>query len=150
MLRRQTFRGPVRVFVFDARAGANPSLPDVPSLEVIAHAALGAEASERMRRIADEADLVVFLSGSVTIDETLLERAAHLGWVSDALVQPLAPVGSAGPLRTLFGSGAGQDAFTSRYPFREMRGLNLVAPAALMRRTGAARRAVLQPRSRRP
>ena len=94
--------------------------------------------SAEMNRLVEDAlstvDGVVFLSGAIEIDSALFDRASRLLRVSDKIVQGLWPVDVSQKMTPYALRTA--NAFTRRYPFRDMKGLNLLIPSALLRRTG--------------
>lgn len=98
------------------------------------------EAQEVLATILPEADQVLFLQGDVGLDRMALARAARLARVSDLAVQPLVPMAKGmpepgkGELVTPFTPELPRRSFASRYPFREMAGLNALVSARLLRR----------------
>jgi len=101
-----------------------------------------------LRDCLDPADLVLFLSGAVRLDPLALARAARLVLLSERVVLPLVPLqdgamgdatgGAArkGGLFTPFTPEPPKGRFTSRYPFREVTGLNIAIPGRLLREIG--------------
>ncbi|TQE96893.1 MAG: glycosyltransferase, partial [Spiribacter salinus] len=93
------------------------------------------EAQGEIAHIAERADLVVFLSGAVDLDPMALQRAIHLAETSDMVVQPLVAMAEDEGFSTLYSEDP-RGRFKSRYPFREVVGLNMVIPARLLRAIG--------------
>ena len=90
----------------------------------------------RLADLAEGADLLVLLSGRVRLDATAIARAAHVAAVSDAVVQALVPAPVPGRFETPYTLEALRKTHNARYPFREMRGLNMALTPALLARTG--------------
>lgn len=80
-------------------------------------------------------DGVGFLSGEIALGGGCLERASRLLSVSDSIVQGLWPLTDCPPKTTAYATSSA-NAFKSRYPFRELKGCNMLVPAQLLRRTG--------------
>ncbi|MDB2407834.1 glycosyltransferase [Jannaschia sp.] len=135
MLARQDgIEAALHVTVFDAGAAVGPSFPRPLIGDTVAAAVTDPAATGRLRQIADDSDLVVFLSGAVVLDPMLLRRAMHYAAVSDSVVQPLLQARDEGDLSTPFARQPVKR--LSRFPFRDMQGLNMVVPAPLLRRVG--------------
>lgn len=97
---------------------------------------LSAEAQALLQQSAAQVDLVALLSGAVVLDPGALVRAAHLGRVSDLMVQPLVTMSPEVSCNTPYAVKSAPGVFRSRFPFRELTGLNMVVPSALWRRVG--------------
>ncbi|MCQ0090533.1 glycosyltransferase [Roseovarius sp. M141] len=136
----QDFDGPVRLSVFDPAPDSTLSLPPALSPEVIAGDILGPEANAYLRLMIDRDtgpdDLVLFLSGEVTLDRSFLKRAAFLARTSRNVVQPLVPLVPAGAMQTLYSWNDRHKLSGARYPFRDVEGMNFVMSMALLRRIG--------------
>ena len=149
-LAAQDFAGLIRLVVFgpgiplsDITAVRGPRDLQIDSCEAPLLSPAGAAyLATSLAGLIPAADLVVFISGAVRLDETTLSRADHLARISDNLVQPLipavnqGPAGQGGALTTVFSQRAAQKTISSRYPFRDVIGLNMALPAALLARTG--------------
>jgi len=97
---------------------------------------LSETASQRVAQIAETTDLVIFLSGNVWLDELAVMRAAQRVSASDLVVQPFAPLIDQNGMITPFTQAAAKPRFSTRFPFREVLGLNFAVPSALLRRVG--------------
>ena len=97
---------------------------------------LCAEAQALLQEEAARVDLVALLSGAVVMDPGALVRAAHLGRVSDLMVQPLVAMSPDLPCNTPYAVKSAPGVFRSRFPFRELTGLNMVLSSALWHRVG--------------
>ncbi|PWJ12942.1 glycosyltransferase [Jannaschia seohaensis] len=124
----------LHVTVFDPRPDAALAFPAPLKGDVVGAAVTDMAARVRLVQIAEAADLVVFLSGSVVLDPLMLRRALHYAAVSDMMVQPLMPARDEGDLSTPFSLMPVKP--LSRFPFRDVLGLNMVVPAPLLRRAG--------------
>mgnify|MGYP003643956350 CR=1 FL=1 len=115
-----------------------PDLPGILSPLVVRDTVLGLEAHARMRRLLEEtaSDVTVFLSGQVVLDDGFVRRACFLPQVSETVVQPLVSGPQDAVLRPLTGWHQDHTLMSSRFPYRDVEGLNFVAPTALMRRVG--------------
>jgi glycosyltransferase involved in cell wall biosynthesis len=115
-----------------------PGLDRAPGAEAVPHAPQAPEAAPHLARIAESADLVVFLSGDARPDPELLLRLVPAAEVSDLVVMAFVPTpeGPSSGLITPFSSAALARSFGGRYPYRQLRGLNMAVPAALLRRAG--------------
>ncbi|EKE43268.1 Chondroitin Polymerase [Oceaniovalibus guishaninsula JLT2003] len=134
-LAAQDFAGTIRLTVFAERPDPTLDLPAALMPEIVEGGILGAAAADRLARIAAEADMVLFVSGTARFDAGAVARATHLLEASDALALGLVPFVPEAPLDTPFAPPQSRF-FASRHPFREMRGLNMAVPAALLRRAG--------------
>lgn len=142
----QDYTGKVRLAVFgpgaaqSAAQSATVAAPQSRDLQVETCDAtlLDPAGAAQLARLIETADLVVFITGAVRLDETCLSRADYLARISDALVQPLTPATGtgAGLMTTVFSQQEAQKSISSRYPFRDVIGLNLALSADLLRRTG--------------
>jgi glycosyltransferase involved in cell wall biosynthesis len=135
----QTYTGRIKVTVFgDVDAGFAPRSDDRISVEVVVAPLLSVQANLRLREIVDQDEdvLFAFLSGHIRLDPAALDRAAHNARVTDALVQPLITFSPKAALQTPFSTSFRPKAFSGRYPFRDMQGMNFVAPSGLLRRVG--------------
>lgn len=128
----QVYGGRVRLHVFGKKI---PDSQTSDAVEVIRHpVAFPSEgANERLLKISADTQMLLFTSGYVELDSMTLARIAHIGQVSDHVVQPLVPpvVGS-----TPFSANAYKDAFTRRYPFRDVLSLNFAITSAMYREAG--------------
>lgn len=104
--------------------------------EVLEAGPTDAAVSERLASLADEADLIVFLTGDVRLDDAALRRLCFLGRVSDNLVQPLMEAETGQDMQTPFTLDAMNREFGNRYPFRNARGMNFAISSGLLRRIG--------------
>jgi len=104
--------------------------------EVLECSLLSPQGAQRIARLPQEADLVLFLSGDVQLDDAVLQRATFLARVSDQVVQPLVAMTDAVTLETPFTQAGVNKIFTSRYPFRDANGLNFAISAALLKKIG--------------
>jgi|GEM_PF-1743588 len=130
---------PVHVTLFGVAQGrAAPSGPAGGRLtvEAVADPILSPAASAQILRIAEDAEdgLLIFLGGDLHLEPTVLSRAQMLTRCGDALALPLVEADGA----LLAGATAqGGGPFTSAYPFRETKGLNLAVTAGMLRRAGS-------------
>ncbi|NEX47745.1 glycosyltransferase [Pseudotabrizicola algicola] len=93
-------------------------------------------AQAHLADLAQNADLVLFLSGEIRLDPMVLARMARLARVSDRVALPLVPLGAAlseGGMVTPFTPELPRQSFAGRYPFRDVIGLNIALPARLLR-----------------
>ncbi|MBM1222450.1 glycosyltransferase [Ponticoccus sp. SC2-23] len=137
-LAAQTHDGPVRLTLFGGAGDlplAAPSGAPVP--DRVEADLLSEEAQGHIAARLDAADIALFLSGSARLDATALARIAWPGRISQTLVQLLKPLGEDdGQKITPFSLTALRPMLTMRYPFRDVAGLNMAVPAALLRLTG--------------
>lgn len=134
----QTHDGPVRLTLFGG-AGDLPlaAPPGAPVPDRVDADLLSEEAQGHIAARLEEADIALFLSGSARLDATALARIAWPGRISQKLVQLLKPLGEDdGQKITPFSLTALRPMLTMRYPFRDVAGLNMAVPAALLRQTG--------------
>ena len=137
-LAQQDFPGTLDVTVF-AGKGVSPAqrgLGDTGTCRVLAADILDPDAQTDLRAIADAADLVLFLNGDVILDDLALWRMAWRTGMTDMLVQPLAQFTGTESMATHFSGEVNAGTFNSRFPFREVAGLNMAVPAGLLRKTG--------------
>jgi len=140
-LAAQVLRAPAGLTVTEGEADLDAPFP-LYSLDAAAFRP--EEEARSLQDSLDAADLVLFLSGSVRLDPLALARAARLVLLSDRVVLPLVPLQEAGAeetapkggLFTPFTPEPPKGRFTSRYPFREVTGLNLALPGRLLREIG--------------
>ena len=97
---------------------------------------LSAEAQSGLQEKAAHVDLIALLSGAVVLDPGALVRAAHLGRISDLMVQPLVAMAPEVSCNTPYAVKSAPGVFRRRFPFRDLTGLNMVVPSALWRRVG--------------
>lgn len=154
-LQGQDFAGRIRLAIFGAADQGHRTVTDRLQIDRFAMPLLSPAGAAHLARLTDPdlgADLVVFVSGAVRLDETALSRANHLARVSDRLVQPLirnvadqTGPGTSGPGRTaamtpgfttVFSTRAAQQKLSSRYPFRDVAGLNMALSGTLLRQIG--------------
>jgi len=137
-LAAQTHDGPVRLTLFggaDDLPVAAP--PGAPAPDRVAADLLSEEAQGHIAARLDEADIALFLSGSARLDATALARIVWPGRISQRLVQVLKPLGEDdGQKITPFSMTALRPMLTMRYPFRDVAGLNMAVPTALLRQSG--------------
>lgn len=137
-LASQTYDGEVRLTLLGG-AGDLPvaAPPGAPPSDRIEADLLSEEAQDHIAVRLERADIALFLSGSARLDATALARIAWPGRISQKLVQVLLPLGeNDGEKITPFSLTALHPILTKRYPFREVTGLNMAVPAALLRQTG--------------
>lgn len=133
-LRSQNHAGSVRLHVFRGNAMRKLS-SDL--IEVVQHPAVfpSSEANERLLRIASGTDILLFVSGLVVLEPSLLQRIARIAAVSDRVVHPLVPA-AFGEGVTAFSTKLTKTYFRRAHPFRDLLGLNFAAPASLFRESG--------------
>ncbi|WP_422033305.1 glycosyltransferase [Roseovarius sp.] len=137
-LAQQDVPGDITVTVFggpNATAGTH-GFRSNGTCHVRAAHILGTEAQAEIRRIAEACDFVLFLNGFVALDDLALRRMAWRAALTDNLVQPLVRFSGTGGMATGFSDEVNASTFNSRFPFREMTGLNMGVPAGLLRRVG--------------
>ena len=132
-LARQDWGGTISATLFDPAPDATLSAPAGIAFDTVAHGLADPGAAPRLSRIAGEADLVLFLDGTVALDADAMARAAHLGAASDRVVQPILPMRT-GAHRTPFAREP--ETALTRFPFRDLRGANMVVPARALRAAG--------------
>ncbi|SMY09230.1 glycosyltransferase [Flavimaricola marinus] len=130
-LAAQDFAGEIGLTVFGAEGRALPE-----GIATCAQSLMSEPGQARLTGIAEDADLLVFLSGQVRLDKAALARAAHLAAVSDAVVQTIVPDAPKAAFETPFTLGPLRKAHNARYPFRAVAGLNMALTPALLARTG--------------
>jgi len=135
-LQQQSFDGHILVTAFAEKPleGVKPAGDVV--LEVLAGTILQAKAQAALTEISETADLVVFLDGVITLDDTAIERAVYMARVSDRLVQPLVQMAPGKHYQTPFSTRKAAKAFSGRFPYRDIKGMNLAVPATFLRRVG--------------
>ncbi|TFL17142.1 glycosyltransferase [Jannaschia formosa] len=134
LARQEGLSAALQVTVFDPKLDPGLAFPAPLAGDAVQAAVTTPQAAARLERIAEEADLVVFLSGRVELDPLLLRRALHYAAISDNVVQPILPEKREGDLSTPFARVPAKR--LSRFPFRDIQGLNMVVPAPLLRRVG--------------
>lgn len=131
----QDFAGQISLTVFGGAAATGSS-----RYEAAEHSLMSDPGQAHLTRIAEQTDLLVFLSGRVRLDRMAIARAAYLAAVSDGLVQTVVPATtSATPkaaFETPFTLGPLRKAHNPCYPFRRAPGLNMVLTPALLARIG--------------
>lgn len=135
----QSYQGSVKLTVFGKLGGPMPTAPaGGPKIDHISHDILSEEARGPILNALDSADQIVFISGSAELDPTFLERAAWPARVTQRLVQPIINQGEQGKDVQIspYSLADIKQAFSSRYPFRDVAGLNLIVPSDLMRQVG--------------
>lgn len=80
-------------------------------------------------------DGFAFLDGQVDMDPGLVDRACRILQISDKVLQGLWPLDQNKNHPTPYMSRSA-DAFSQRYPFRQLRGLNFVVSTSLYRQVG--------------
>jgi len=100
------------------------------------HDVLDQKAQEHLIRIADDADLVVFLSGSPVLDDLALQRILPVAEITDHGVFFFSESPTSGQMETPFCTASLAPKAANRYPFREVSGLNFAVSASLLRRVG--------------
>lgn len=107
-----------------------------PAATILTGTVLGAAADALIQGALDDVDGVAFLDGDIEMDARAFDRASYLLQISDKIVQGLWPVDrDTIPGASPYAINTSR-AFTRRYPFRDMRGCNMLVPSALLRRTG--------------
>lgn len=141
-LMSQTFTGVIRLTVVTNSPDTLPEIPEKLSPQVISGSILGDEAhvhiGERLNAERGENNdpLMLFVTGTVRLGATALERAVFAARASDKLFLPLYTQEKKGELDTAFRWDLPKGLFDGRYPFRDMQGLNFAAPAGLLRFIG--------------
>lgn len=130
-LDRQEFAGQIGLTVFGAT-----SQTALLNHEAREYSLMSEPGRARLTGLAEEADLLVFLSGRVRLDRTAIARAAFPAAASDMVVQPLVPQAETGAFETPFTLGPLRKAHNVRYPFRTLAGLNFAMTPALLARIG--------------
>jgi glycosyltransferase involved in cell wall biosynthesis len=134
-IEEQVYNGRVRLHLFGESAPDGPALAKV---EIVHHpvAFLSAVANERLLKISADTQMLLFVSGFVELEPMTLARMAHIGQISDHVVQPLVEPAVAADA-TLFTTGAYQEMHNRRYPFRDIMGLNFALTSTMYREAGA-------------
>ncbi|MEQ8897040.1 MAG: glycosyltransferase [Roseovarius sp.] len=137
-LAQMDFPGDLSVTVFAGAKGtaATHDFRASGTCHILAADILGSEAQAEIRRIAANSDFVLFLNGFVALDDLALRRMAWRASLTDTIVQPLVRFSGADSMTTGFSGEVNASTFNSRFPFREMTGLNMGVPSALLRRVG--------------
>jgi glycosyltransferase involved in cell wall biosynthesis len=130
------FAGRIEATLFGQTDLAERPLPGGGRLTGCPHPLTSEGGLAEVGRHLRETDLVVFLSGPVRLDPMLLQRALQIVEISDRVVQPLIELPASEGFTTLFADEVHRARFNSRYPFREMAGLNLIIPARLLQEIG--------------
>lgn len=130
----QSFDGRIRLHLLGGKPVGKLSFD---SAEVVHHAIQlpSAEANEVLLRISRESDLMLFVSGVVTLEPMTLRRIAHVAAVSDRVVHALVPQvfdENVSPFTT----GVSRGHLARSYPFRDICGLNFAVSSALYRGSG--------------
>lgn len=133
----QSFEGTVTVDIFATGTEAPADLPKNVTVQMIDATVTAARGMQRLAEISEKCDLLLFLTGRVALDRNVLDRAAFLARISDNILQPLVPLNPNQPLDTPFSRGKNKKLFQSRYPFRDIQGLNLAITPAQLNRLGA-------------
>ena len=118
-----------------AQEQAQVALLQVQDPEIDAHAPFPL----RFQMLTDSPanGLVIFLSGRVRLDPLALVRASWGCRISERVVHPFLPCPKTGPdFMSLHTPERPGGAFTGRYPFRDLVGLNLALPGRLLHRIG--------------
>ncbi|MFN3825315.1 MAG: glycosyltransferase [Pseudorhodobacter sp.] len=142
-LAAQVQRAPEGLTVLGGGLGGGPQIQAPFALRGLDGPAFHPGSAEALRDSLGPADLVLFLSGAVRLDPLALARAARLVLLSDRVILPLVPLrepeageSRKGGLFTPFTPEPPGGRFTSRYPFRDMTGLNLALPGRFLRDIG--------------
>ncbi|KZY41209.1 hypothetical protein A3731_12260 [Roseovarius sp. HI0049] len=137
-LAQQDFPGSLSVTVFAGADGtaAARGFQTSGTCNILAADILDSDAQAEIRRIADNSDFVLFLNGFVALDDLALRRMSWRATLTDTLVQPLVQYSGTGSMETGFSGGVNASTLNNRFPFREVNGLNMGVPAALLRRVG--------------
>lgn len=126
-------------------AGPAPLAGTSFSVDRLEVSPLDPAATKPLRRVLAQSDLVLFLSGAVELDPMALARMVRLARVSDKVVQPLVPMSAGmpepgkGQMVSPFTAELPRRSFVSRYPFREVRSLNLAISSRLLEKMDAGR-----------
>lgn len=136
-LEAQRFSGSITVTVFADAKGKPVSSKTLGShLNVMECSVLSDRANAHISDVCAQTDLVVFLSGTVELDALAIERLARLPRVTDNTIQPIFPMPTDGESHTPFTTHNIKDKVGSRYPFRDLLGMNFAVTPALLKRTG--------------
>lgn len=141
-LMSQTFTGLIRLTVITNTPETLPDIPEKLSPKVISGSILGDAAHAHMRERLDAEPgenndpLMLFVTGTVRLGATALDRVVFAARASDKLFFPLYTYEKKEYLDTTFRGNNPEGLFNSRYPFRDMQGLNFAAPAGLLRLIG--------------
>ena len=141
-LAAQRYPGRIRLTILGASEPPPAVPPGGPIADLLPGDILDEAAQGQIMHRLDEADIALFLSGTVELDPDTLARIAWPARITQALVQPLIHLGpdqnadEDGQKITPFSLTEMRRAITSRYPFRDVSGLNLAVPADLLRRAG--------------
>lgn len=130
----QDYGGRVRLHLFGE---APPVAKGFSAGELVHHQVPlpSAEANELLLRVAGDTDLLMFVSGFVTLEPEVLRRIAYVAAVSDTVVHALVPQDFDASLTPLTTS-ASRKHLSRSYPFRDICGLNFAMPASLYRNSG--------------
>jgi len=134
-LEQQEFAGQIALTVFTGGQQID-SLQSMRGREILTCAVTSEEARIRINGLADETDLILFLSGDVHLSATVLQQAAFVAEASDAVVQPIVVHDKSSAGNTPFGQARLKDQFKTRYPFRKANGMNFAISPALLRQVG--------------
>ena len=145
----ETIAAQVAALVFEGRIDitvfATPDMQATPAtkklgenrhLHIIEPDILDPKAQDHLVRIANDADLVVFLSGSPVLDDLALQRILPVAEVSDHGVYFFSQSPTSGQMQTPFSTTSLASKAGNRFPFREVSGLNFAVSASLLRRVG--------------
>ncbi|WP_420396367.1 glycosyltransferase [Nioella sp.] len=138
-----SFHGRVDVSIFHPAdtgkgiLGRNRIFPGGGEVQFHSFPILSDAGIERVDHVVQSSDLIVFLSGEIVLDKLALLRAKHLLSISDRLALPIIEMPlTSDPTVGPFTKSALRTAFTGRYPFRDIQGLNIATTARLLKRTG--------------
>lgn len=134
-LDHQGFEGDVTLTVMTG-GGSLSGLEVTSGHEILDCVLLSPEGQKRVMRAAQETDLILFLTGDVYLDECALQRAAFLARTTDMAVQPFIPMAKTHNADTPFSQADFNKVFSSRYPFRDVAGMNLAISPMLLQRIG--------------
>ncbi|MGW8202150.1 glycosyltransferase [Sphingomonas bisphenolicum] len=130
----QSYAGRIRLHIL----GEKPSGWKKPrGLDVTFHAIAfpSEEANALLWRISGDTRLLLFTSGVIDLDPMTFLRIAHMGQISDQVVQTLIPpLADSGA--TPFCTSAHKNIVNRRYPFRDVLGLNFAVTSTLFRNVG--------------
>ena len=136
---RQEFQGSVGLTIFSETASrrAQGTYQNGAVVEFLGRNLLSTDSEAYLKRIADNTDLVVFLSGNIRIDEGFVARLAHTASVSDNIVQGLVPGPTGSGLQTAFTMDwtSGLQGAASFLRSARLQG-NFAVPSVLVRRVG--------------
>lgn len=134
-----SFHGRVDVSVFlpsrstDTMRTVGFSLPGGGEVQFFPFSILSELGGARVKQSTKTSNLVLFLSGQVVLDQLMLQRAKHMLSVSDNLVLPIVEQPkTASELASPFTQSDLKSAFSGRYPFRDIAGLNLLISSRLL------------------